>query len=83
MCLLDDVPEAELGEPDFGLLRCFTHNPAPKNGTVLESRLPSEFPQKALDALAGKTFRVYPRQLGLSPWAKTVEIVFENPALKQ
>lgn len=78
MCLWDEYDE-NLGEPAFGILRCFQHNPAPKNGSLLESRLPCEFPEKLLKEFAGKTFRVYPRQLGLSPWGAKVEIVFEEP----
>lgn len=76
LCLFGEDEEEE--EPDYGLLRCFTHNPHPKNGSLLESRIPHEVPKDLLEKLAGKTFRVYPRQLGLSPWADKVEIVFEK-----
>ncbi len=67
-------------EADYGRLRCFTHNPNPRNGSVLESRLPFPIPQALLALLAGKTIQVFPRQLGLSPWGQKVEIVFEGVA---
>jgi hypothetical protein len=74
-CLFEEEEDEE--EPTYGLVRCFTHNPAPRNGSLLESRLPSEIPQAVLTKLAGKTFRVHPRQLGLSPWGEKVEVRFE------
>lgn len=79
-CLFGDEEEEseeEYVEPEYGLLRCFTHNPHPRNGSQLESRIPFPIPQEILDNLAGKTFRVQPRQLGLSPWGAKVEISFE------
>lgn len=75
-CLFDEDQEGD-EEPKYGLLRCFTHNPNPQNGSLLESRLPHPIPQTILTKLSGKTFRIYPRQLGLSPWADKVEVVFE------
>lgn len=63
---------------EYGLLRCFTHNPAPKNGSLLENRMPFPFPKQVLEELRGKTFRVDPRQLGLNPWGTKVEVVFEG-----
>lgn len=65
-------------EPAYGLLRCFTHNPSPRNHSMYESRIPHPIPQKVLDKVAGKTFRVRPRQLGLNPWGDKVEITFES-----
>ncbi len=79
-CILDeecDDDTEEYVEPAYGLLRCFTHNPRPRNGTLLETRLPYPIPQTILDTLAGKTFIVRPRQLGLNPWGAKVEIRFE------
>jgi hypothetical protein len=70
-CLFD---EDEV-EPEFGLLRCYKDNP---NEGVFESRIPHPIPKKILDSLHGKTFRVYPKQYGLSPWGKKVEIRFES-----
>lgn len=69
----DDADE----EPNYGLLRCFAHNPNPKNSSQLESRIPHPLPKEVLEELAGKTIRVYPRQLGVNPWGSKVEIVFE------
>lgn len=72
LCLLDE------DEAPYGVLHCFTHNPSPKNGSLLESRIPHAIPEEVLQALSGKTFVVHPRQLGLNPWGKKVEIVFES-----
>jgi hypothetical protein len=44
----------------------------------MESRLPHPIPQDILTKLAGKTFVVHPRQLGLNPWGKKVEVIFES-----
>ena len=74
----DEDSEEEYQEPTYGLLRCFTHNPRPRNSSQMESRLPWQIPQEVLTSLAGKTFRVYPRQLGLNPWGKTIEVKFED-----
>jgi hypothetical protein len=74
--------EDDEDEPTYGRLRCFTHNPHPRNGSIVESRLPFPIPQALLQTLAGKTFQVYPRQLGLNPWGKKVEVVFEAPPVK-
>ena len=64
--------------PEYGLLRCFIHNPNPRNGSLFASRLPHPIPQDILTKLAGKTFVVRPRQLGLSPWGAKVEVLFES-----
>lgn len=79
LCVLDDEEE----ESEWGVLRCFTHNLTPKNGSLLESRVPHPFPTEVLQALSGKTFVVYPRQLGVNPWGKKVEIVFESVLPKE
>lgn len=73
-CLFDETDDVD---PEYGLVRCFTHNPRPSNGSQLESRLPFPIPQEVLDSIAGKTFRVYPRQLGVNPWGSKVEVRFE------
>jgi hypothetical protein len=65
-------------EASYGLLRCFSPNPNPTNGSLAASRLPAEFPPQVLDVLKGKTCAVRPRQFGLSPWGERVEIVFET-----
>jgi hypothetical protein len=75
LCLLDE-DEDEM--PSYGLVSCYTENPRPKDGSLGESRIPHPLPKELLDALQGKTFRVYPRQLGLNPWGEKVEIVFET-----
>jgi hypothetical protein len=66
----DDVP--------YGTLRCFTHNPTPRNGSLLESRIPYPIPKEVLDALAGKTFVIRPPQYGVNPWGQKVEVTFEQ-----
>lgn len=76
LCLLEEDEEM----PSYGLLCCYTHNPNPKNGSLAESRIPHPLPKEVLDQLAGKTFLVNPRQLGLSPWGNKVEVVFEAVA---
>lgn len=81
LCILDEEFYKDGEEPDFGLLRCYTHNPNPKNGSLNETRIPYPIPREVLANLSGKTFRIEPRQLGLSPWAKIVEIVFESVSL--
>ena len=75
-CLFDEDDDDQ--EPVYGLVRCFTHHPIPKNGSVLENRLPYPIPQTVLDSLAGKTFRIHPRQLGLSPWGVKIEVTFAS-----
>ena len=80
-CILDYDEKDDDGdyeEPTFGLLRCFTHNPHPKNGSMMESHLPHPIPDAVLRKLAGKTFVVRPRQLGLNPWGAKVEVLFES-----
>jgi len=79
VCMLDEEDE----EPPFGLLRCYTHNPNAKNGSLGESRIPYTMPDDIVASLAGKTFRVNPRQLGLNAWASKVEITFESVAPKE
>jgi hypothetical protein len=64
-------------DPEYMVLRCYKLNPTPKNSSQMESKLPAPLPANLLDAIAGKTFRVHPKQYGLSPWADNVEIVFE------
>jgi hypothetical protein len=64
-------------EPVYGRLRCFTQNPNPANGSMAESRIPFPIPQEILHHLAGKTFAVTPRQLGLNAWGR-VDIRFET-----
>lgn len=81
MCFSGEEEEDEM--PNYGLLRCFTHNPNPKNGSLLEGRMPFPFPKKLLDELQGKTFRVHPRQLGVNPWGTKVEVIFEAAAVKK
>lgn len=78
LVLLDDFYDDSDEEPSFGVLRCFKPNPCPKNGSQMESRLPCEFPTDLLSELSGKKFLVEPRQLGLSPWGKKVEVAFEH-----
>ncbi len=73
-CLFED----EEDDADYGILRCFTHNMAPKNGSLDESRVPYPIPQDLLTKLSGKTFRIRPRQLGLNPWGKKIELTFES-----
>jgi hypothetical protein len=77
-CLFDDEDEAP-----YGILRCYTHNPRPKNGSVLESRIPHAIPQDLMASLSGKTFRIQPRQLGLNPWGAKVELIFESLLAKE
>jgi hypothetical protein len=74
-CLLDYEGDED---PDFMWVWCYKQNPNPKNGSLMESRLPAPLPKELLDAMAGKTFRVQPTQYGLSPWGETVEIIFES-----
>lgn len=74
-CLYDE--DEDEPEPDYGLVRCFTHNPKPKNGSQMELRLPYAIPTDVLAKYAGKTFRVHPRQFGVNPWGAKVEITFE------
>jgi hypothetical protein len=74
-CLFDE------DEAPYGILRCYTYNPTPKDGSMDESRIPHPFPTELMEALSGKTFRVHPRQLGLSPWGTKVELVFEAPSV--
>lgn len=69
--------------PAYGVLRCYTHNPSPKNGSIAESRLDHPFPKELAQELYGKIFHVTPRQLGLNPWGHTVEILFESTKPKQ
>jgi hypothetical protein len=78
LCILDEEFYEDGEEPVFGLLRCYTYNLTPKNGSVDENRIPHPFPSELLTKFSGKTFLVEPRQLGLSPWGKKVEIVFES-----
>jgi len=79
-CILDydEEGDGDYEEPKFGLLRCFIHNPNPRNGSLMESRLPHPIPQDILTKLAGKAFVVHPRQLGINPWGKKVEVIFES-----
>ncbi len=66
-CLgLDETIEEEM--PSYGLLRCLSTS----NGT------PHEFPSEVINALAGKFFRVSPKQYGMNPWGKKVFILFES-----
>jgi hypothetical protein len=87
-CLVDEEDmlevEAEYPEQDqpYGLIKCRKINPNPRNGSMAEESIPAKIPEPALQALQGKTFRVRPRQLGLSPWGAKVEIVFEAPKAK-
>jgi hypothetical protein len=74
VCLLDEEDE----QPSFGLLRCYTYNQTAKNDSLDESRIPYPIPEDVVTSLAGKTFRVNPRQLGLNPWGVKVEITFES-----
>lgn len=64
-------------DPAYGRLRCYTYNPNPSNGSLAESRIPFEMPEELVQMLAGKTFRVNPRQLGVNAWGERVEIRFE------
>lgn len=75
LCLFNE----EVEDPPYGLIQCYAPNPTPKDGSTLESRIPHALPDE-LKALSGKTFQVRPRQFGLSPWGKVVEIVFETLA---
>ncbi len=72
--------EEEDDHPAYGRLRCYTHNPSPLNGSLAESRIPHAIPESVLEALAGHTFRVVPRQHGLNAWGNLVEIRFESVA---
>ena len=78
VCLQDEEFCENDELPSFGLLRCYTHNPTPKNTSLGECRIPHPLPREILTELSGKTFRVTPRQLGLSPWGAKVEVVFES-----
>ncbi len=71
---IDDDEE----EPPYGIVICYTPNPNPLNGSLLDSRIQHPFPEDVRKKLMGKTFMVHPRQLGLNPWGKKVEIVFES-----
>ncbi len=75
-CVTEEDEDEDL--PAYGLLRCLTHNPNPRNGSVFASRLPHPIPQDVLTKLAGKTFVVHPRQLGVNPWGAKVEVLFES-----
>ena len=75
-CLIDFDDE----DYPYGVVWCYIHNPEPKNGSLGESRIPHPVPKELVDAVAGKTFRVYPRQLGVNPWGSVVEIIFESIA---
>lgn len=83
-CILTDEDDDSFDEddtyeePKYGLLRCFRHNPNPRYFTSMKSKLPTDFPQDVLDKLAGKTFRIYPRQLGVNPWGVKIELRFES-----
>jgi len=72
-CLFDE------DEAPYGILRCYTNNPSPKDGSMDASRIPHPFPTELMEALSGKTFLVHPRQLGLNPWGTKVELIFEAP----
>jgi len=65
----------------YGVVWCYTDNPNPKNTSLGESRIPHPVPNELVEAVQGKTFHVYPRQLGVNPWAHTVESVFEAPSI--
>lgn len=80
-CFAGEDDDEEMVE--YGKLRCYTHNPNPQNGSLLESRLPFSFPSELLEQLGGKTFRVHPRQLGVNPWGTKIEIVFQDLAPKK
>ena len=78
---VDTLPDLTLELEDsvpYGIIICYTHNPNPANGSLLESRLEHPFPEDIRKKLQGKTFTVTPRQLGLNPWGKKVEVVFEE-----
>lgn len=77
-CLLDIEECVDQDEPSYGLVVCYQENPTPKDGSLGESRIPHPVPKELLDALQGKTFHIDPKQYGLSPWGKNVEIVFES-----
>jgi hypothetical protein len=79
-CLIDEEFRDE--EPEYGIVRCYTQNPNPKNGSLGESRLHHPFPKELAEKLYGKIFHVTPRQLGLNPWGHSVEIIFEDPRPK-
>lgn len=68
-------------EPEYGLVRGFTANPNPKNGSQAESKIPHPIPLDIVKSLQGKTFHVSPTQYGLNPWSFTVEIRFEDVGL--
>jgi hypothetical protein len=64
-------------QPVYGRLRCYTHNPNPRNGSIAESRIPFPIPTAVMEHLSGKTFHVTPRQLGLNAWG-SIDIRFED-----
>jgi hypothetical protein len=74
----DEDEDDAFEEPVYGLLKCYTHHPNPKSFSIAGSRIPHPIPSDLLKQLAGKTFRVYPRQLGVNPWGEKVEIMFED-----
>lgn len=75
-CIFDeDEDDDEM--PAYGLLRCNTYIPRFENGLRFEAKVPHPIPKEVLDKLAGKSFCVQPRQLGLNPWGSKVEIRFE------
>ena len=77
-CLFPEDLEDEDEEPEYGLVKCYQYNPTPKNGSLGESRIPHPFPEEAFNALKGKTFLVHPKQYGVNPWGKKVEIKFQD-----
>jgi hypothetical protein len=83
-CILpegDEEEDDDFEEPAYGLLKCYTHHPNPKSFSIAGSRIPHPIPSDLLKQLAGKTFRVNPRQLGVNPWGAKVEITFEDVAV--
>ena len=59
--------ENEEEEPVYGLLQCRAH-----------TNSPAAIPKEILANINGKSFKVTPQKLGLSPWGKNVEIKFET-----
>ena len=65
-------------EDDYGLLRCYQQNPSPKTMNPSECKIPHPLPKELLAAVEGKSFSVEPKQYGVNPWDKKVEIRFES-----
>lgn len=78
VCLLDEWEEDDDEGPPYGLVRCLQMNPAPNDGSKMESEIPHPLPMSLIEKLSGKTFQIYPIQYGVNPWGKNVTVTFET-----